>query len=92
MTRHSYLFKNFPQFVLINTVKSFGINNEEEIDPSPPHALLELSCHFDNPTHVGYLIFSSSAFIKSSFNIGNFMVHVLLKPGLKNFEHYLASV
>ena len=88
MIWYSYHFKNLPQFVLIHTVKSFGINNEE-IDFSPT---LELSCHFDNFTHVGYLIFSCSAFIKSSLNIRNFMVHVLLKPGLENFEHYFASI
>ena len=74
-------FKNFPQFVVIYTVKSFGIVNKAEID-----VFLELSCFFNDPTDVGNLISGSSAFSKSSLNIWNFMVHILLKPGLENFS------
>ena len=80
-------FKNFPQFVVIHTVKGFGIVSKAEVD-----VFLELSCFFDDPTDVGSLISGSSAFSKSSLNIWKFMVHVLLKPGLENFEHYFASV
>ena len=83
----SHLLKNFPQFVVIHTVKGFGIINEAEVDD-----FLELSCFFYDPMDVGNLISGSSAFSKSSLNIWNFMVHVLLKPGLENFEHYFASV
>ena len=78
---------NFPQFVVIYTVKGFGIVNKAELD-----VFLGLSCFFDDPTHVGNLISGSSAFSKSSLNIWKFTVHVLLKPGLENFEHYFASV
>ena len=78
---------NFPQFVVIHTVKGFGIVNKAEID-----VFLELSCFFDDRTYVGNLISGSSAFFKSSLNIWKFMVHVLLKPGLENFEHYFTSV
>ena len=78
---------NFPQFVVIHAVKSFGIVNKAEID-----VFLELSCFLHNPVDVGNLISGSSAFSKSSLNIWKFVVHVLLKPGLKNFEHYFASV
>ena len=81
---YSHLFKNFPHYVVIHTVKGFGIINKAEID-----VFLELSCFFDDTTDIGNLISGSSAFPKSSLNIWNFMVHVLLKPGLKNFEHYL---
>ena len=84
---YSHLFKNFPQFVVIHTVKGFGVVNKVEVD-----VFLELSCFFGNPTDVGNLISGSSAFYKSSLNIWNFMAHVLLKPGLENFEHYFASV
>ena len=87
MVCYYHLFKNFPQFVVIHTVKGFGIVNKAEID-----VFLELSSFFDDPTDVGNLISGSSAFSKSSLNIWKFMVHVLLKPGLKNFEHYFASV
>ena len=87
MVWYSYLSKNFPQFVVIHTVKSFGILNKTEVD-----IFLELSCFFDDPTDVGNLISGSSAFSKSSLNIWKFMVHVLLKPGLENFEHYFTSV
>ena len=75
---YSHLFKNFPQFVVVHTVKGFGIVNKAEID-----VFLELSCFFDDPTDVGNLISGSSAFSKSSLNIWMFTVHVLLKPGLK---------
>ena len=75
------------QFVVIHTVKGFGIVNKAEVD-----IFLELSCFFDDPTDVGNLISGSSAFSKSSLNIWKFMVHTLLKPGLENFECYFASV
>ena len=75
------------QFVVIHTVKGFGIVNKAEID-----VFLELSCFFDDPSHVGNLISGSSAFSKTSLNIWKFTVHVLLKPGLENFEHYFTSV
>ena len=85
--RYSHLFKNFSQFVVIHTVKDFGIVNKAEVD-----VFLELSCFFDNPTDVGNFISGSSAFSKTSLNIWKFTVHVLLKPGLENFEHYFTSV
>ena len=84
---HSHLLKNFPQFVVIHTVKGFGIVNKAEID-----VFLELSCFFHDPMDVGNLISGSSAFSKSSLNIWKFTVHILLKPGLENFEHYFISV
>ena len=84
---YSHLFQNFPQFVVIHTVKGFGIVNKAEID-----VFLELSCLFDYPVNVGNLISGSSAFSKTSLNISKFMVHILLKPGLENFEHYFNSV
>ena len=87
MVWYSLLFKIFPQFVVIHTVKGFGIVSKAEID-----VFLELSCIFDDPVAVVNLISDSSAFSKSSLNIWKFMVHVLLKPGLENFEHYFASV
>ena len=87
MVWYSHLFQNFPQFIVIPTVKGFGIVNKAEID-----VFLELSCFFDDLTDVGNLISGSSAFSKTSLNIRKFMVHVLLKPGLENFEHYFASV
>ena len=71
------------QFIVIHTVKGFGIVNKAEID-----VFLELSCFFDDPADVSNLIFGSSAFSKASLNISNFTVHVSLKPGLENFEHY----
>ena len=83
MVWYSHLLKNFPQFVVIHTVKGFGIVNKAEID-----VFLELSCFFDDPTDVTNLISDSSAFSKTSLNIWKFTVHVLLKPGLENFEHY----
>ena len=84
---YSHLFKYFPQFVVIHTVKGFGIVNKAEID-----VFLELSCFFDNPMDVGNLISLSSAFSKTSLKIWNFTVHVLLKPGLENFKHHFTSV
>ena len=84
---YSYLFKNFPQFVVIHTVKGFGIVNKAEVDVS-----LELSCFFNDPTDVGYLISGSSVFSKSSLNIWKFTVHILLKPGLETLEHYFVSM
>ena len=80
MVWYSHFLKNFPQFVVIYTVKGFGIINKAEVD-----VFLELSCFFDDPTDVGHLISSSSAFSKSSLNIWKFKVQVLLKPGLENF-------
>ena len=87
MVWYSHHFKNFPQFVVIHTVKGFGIVNKAEID-----VFLELSCFFDDPTDVSDLISSSSDFSKSSLNIWNFIVHILLKPNLENLEHYFANV
>ena len=87
MVWYSHLFQNFPQFVVTHIVKDFGIVNKAEID-----VFLELSCFFDDPMHVGNLISDSCVFSKSSLNIWKFLVHVLLKPGLENFEHYFASV
>ena len=84
MVWYSHLLKNFPQFVVIYTVKGFGEVNKAEID-----GFLELSCLFDDPTDVGNLISGSSAFSKSNLNIWKFSVHVLLKPSLENFEHSL---
>jgi len=84
---YSYLFKNFPQFVVIYTVKGFGVINKAEVD-----VFLVFSCFFNDQTDVGNLISSSSAFSKSSLNIWKVTVHVLLKPGLENFEHYFASI
>src|SRR5574341_2613517 len=84
---YSHLFQNFPQFIVIHTVKGFGIVNKTEIDVS-----LELSCFFHDPAEVGNLISGSSAFPKTSLNIWKFTVHILLKPGLENFEHYFISV
>ena len=79
--------QNFPQFIVIHTVKGFGIVNKAEID-----VLLELSCFFDDPKDVGNLISGSSAFSKTSLNIWKFTVHILLKPGLENFEPYFTSM
>ena len=87
MVWYSHLFQNFPQFVVIHTVKGFGIVNKAEID-----AFLEFSCFFYDLTDVGNLISGFSTFSKSSLNTWKFMVHVLLKPGLENCEHYFASV
>ena len=87
MVWYSHLLNNFPQFVVIHTLKGFGIVNKAEVD-----VFLELSCFFNNSVDIGILISGSSAFSKSSFNIWKFMVHILLKPGLENFEHYFASM
>ena len=87
MVWYSHLFQNFPQFIVIHTVKSFGIVNKAEID-----VFMELSCFFNDPADVGNLISGPSAFSKTSLNIWKFSVHVLRKPGLENFEHYFTSV
>ena len=87
MIWYSHLLKNFSQFVVIHTVKGFGIVNKAEVD-----VFLGPSCFFDDPADVGNLISGSSAFSKYNLNIWKFTVHVLLKPGLENFEHYFASV
>ena len=87
MVWYSHLFKNFSQFVVIHTVKGFGIVSKAEIN-----VFLELSCFFYDPMNVGNLISGSSAFCKSRLNIWKFLVHRLLKPGLENFEHYFASM
>ena len=87
MVWYSHLLKNSPQFVVIHTVKGFGIVNKAEVD-----VFLELSCFFNDPTDVGNSISGSSAFSKIILNIWKFTVHVLLKPGLENVEHYLANV
>ena len=84
---YSHLLQNFPQFIVIHTVKGFGIVNKAEID-----VFLELSCFFNDPANVGYLISGSFDFSKTSLNIRKFMVYVLLKPGLENFEHYFTSM
>ena len=86
MIWYSYLLKNF-QFVVIHIVKGFGVVNKAEVD-----IFLELSCFFDDPLDVDNLIFGSSAFSKTSLNIWKFTFHVLLNPGLNNFEHYFASM
>ena len=83
---YSHLFQNFSQFIVIHTVKGFGIVNKAEVD-----VFLELSCFFDDLADVGNLISGSSAFSKSSLNIWKFTVHVMLKPGLENFEHYFTT-
>ena len=82
---YSHLFQNCPQFIVIHTVKGFGLVNKAEVD-----VLLELSCFFHDPVDVGNLISGSSDFSKTSFNIRKFTVHILLKPGLENFEFLLA--
>ena len=87
MVWYSCLLKNFPQFVVIHTVKGFGIINKAEVD-----IFLELSCFFCDPADVSSLISGSSAFSKSSLYIWKFIVHVLLKSGLENFEHYCSTV
>ena len=87
MVYYSHLFQDFPQFIVIHTVKGFGKVNKAEID-----VFLELSCFFNDPTDVGNLISGSSAFSKTSLKTWKFTVHVLLKPDLENFEHYFASM
>ena len=84
---YSHLFQNFPQFVVIYRVKGFGIVNKAKVD-----VFLKLSCFFNDPTDVGNLISSSSAFSNSSLNIWKFKIPILLKPHLENFEHYFASM
>ena len=84
---YAHLFQNFPQFVVIHTIKGFGLVSKAEVD-----VFLELSCFFDDPVDVGNLISGSSAFSKTCLNIWKFTVHILLKPGLENFEHYFTSV
>ena len=85
MVWDSHLFKNFPQFVVIHTVKGFDIVNKAEVD-----GFLEFSCSFYDPTDVGNLVSGSSAFTKSILNIWKFTIHLLFKPGLENCEHYIA--
>ena len=87
MVSYSDHFQNFPQFIVIHTVKGFGIVNKAEI-----HVFLEVSWFFDDPVDVGNLISGSSPCSKSRLNICKFIDHILLKPGLENFEHYFASV
>ena len=87
MVWYSHLFQNFSQFIVIHTDKGFGIVNKAEVD-----VFLELSCFFDDPVDVGKLMSGSSAFSKTSLNIWNFTVNILLKPGLENFKHHFTSV
>ena len=87
MVWYAHLLKNFPQLAVIHTVKGFGIVNKAEVD-----VFLVFSCFFDDPMDVGNLVSGSSAFSKSSLNIWKFVVHLLLKPGLENFEHNFTGV
>ena len=87
MVWYAHLFQNFPQFTVVHRVEGFGIVNKAEID-----VFLELSCFFNDPADIGNLTSGSSAFSKTSLNIWKFTVHMLLKPGLENFEHYFTSV
>ena len=87
MVWYYHLFKNFPQLVVIHTVKGFGVVNKAKVD-----VFLELSCFFDDPVDIGNLIPGSSVFSKSSLYIWKFTVHILLKPGLQNFELHFVSV
>ena len=87
MVWYSHLLKDLPKLVVIHTVKGFGLVNKEEVD-----VFLELPCFLYDPVDVGNLISGSSAFSKSNLNIWKFMVHILLKPGLENTEHYFASM
>ena len=87
MVRYSHLFQNFPQFVIVHTIKGFDIVNKAEVD-----IFLELSCFFDDPVNAGNLTSGSSAFSISNLYICKFSVYVLLKPGLEDFEHYFTSV
>ena len=87
MVWDSHLFKNFPQFIVIHTVKGFGVVREAEVD-----VFLDFSCFFYDPMDVGDLISGSSAFFKSSLYIWEFSVHVLLKPSLKDFENFFVSM
>ena len=87
MVWYSHLFQNFPQFIVIHTVESFGVVNKAETD-----VFLELSFFFNDSLDVGNLISGSSAFSKTSLKIWKFTVHVLLKPGLENFKHYFTNI
>ena len=87
MVWYSHLFQNCPQLIVIDTVKGFDIVNKAEVD-----VFLDLSCFFHDPVDVGNLISGSSAFSKTNLNIWKLVVHILLKPGLENFEHYFTSV
>ena len=87
MVWYFHLFQNFPQFIVIHTVKGFSIVSKAEID-----VFLELLCFFHDPVDAGNLTSGSSSFSKTSLNIWKFTVHVLLKPGLENFEHCFTSV
>ena len=87
MVWYSHLFQNFPQFIVNHTVKGFGIVNKAELD-----VFLELSCFFDDLADLGNLISGSFAFSETILNSWKFMVYVLLKPSLENFEHYFTSV
>ena len=87
MVWYYHLFQNFPHFIVIRTFQGFGIVNKAEID-----VFLELSCFFHDPADVGNLVSDSSDFSKTSLNIRKFTVHILLKPGLENFEHYFTSM
>ena len=87
MVSYSHLFQNFPQFIVVHTVKGFDIVNKAEID-----VFLELSCFFNDPSDVGNFLSGSSAFSKTSLNIWKFMVHILLNPGLENFKNYFPSM
>ena len=87
MVWYAHLFQNFPQFIVIHKVKGFDIVNKAEIDD-----FLELSCFFDDPEDDSNLTTSSSVFSKTSLNIWKFTVHILLKPGLENFEHYFTNM
>ena len=87
MVWYSHLLKNFPQFIVIHILKGFGIANKAEVN-----SFLELSCFFNDPVVVGNMISGSSDFSKFSLNIWKFIVHILLKPSLENFEYYFASV
>ena len=87
MVWYSHLLQNFPQFIVIHTVECFGIINKAEID-----IFLELFCFFNDPVDIGNFISGSSAFSKTSLNIWKFSVHILLKPGLENFELYFTSM
>ena len=87
MVWYFHLFQNFPQFIVIHTVKGFGIVKKAEID-----VFLALSCFFDDPADVGNLLSGSSDFSKTSLDIWKFTVHILLKSGLEYFEHYFTSM
>ena len=87
MVWYFHLLKNFPQFVVVHAVKGFCIVYEADVD-----VFLDIPCFFYDPKDVGNLISGSSAFSKSSWNIWKFLVHIVLKPGLENFEHYFTSV